>query len=380
MKMSYSIRTISDKRGRKDFLELPYKIYRDDPRWVPPLRSETIRILDPLKNPFFFKSTLQKFVGYKDEIPVSRGVAIINRGHWKKFGQNTAFFGFFESIDDPEACFRLFDAMENFCRNEGAEFLEGPFNPNYYSELGLLTENFNDSPVFFETYNPEYYPGLIEGYGFEVINRFHTRINKDVLSFIRQNKRSVVAVKKESPFTLRKFNLLDKKADLERIREVYNDAFSGNWHFLPVSREEYFFTSRYLSFATRPELVVIVEHGDEPVGVLQCMFNINTTLKSLRGKVRLFDLPKWSMMRKSIREIVIYAIGIKKAYRNSAVFQLLANHMYKIAERYPVVYTSWMSEDNMESVRASAILGLKPYKWFTVYGKSLKKQNHEKDL
>jgi hypothetical protein len=162
------------------------------------------------------------------------------------------------------------------------------------------------------------------------------------------------------------------KVELERIREVFNDAFSENWHFLPVSRKEYLFSAKSLFAVTNPSLIQIVEHHGKPVGVLQCVLNINPLLQSLKGRIRITDIYKLLVQRKAIREVVVYAVGIKKAYQNSRVFILMVNAMLKIAQRYPVVYSTWMSDDNIAAVRTSEIIGLKPYKWFEVYGKTLK--------
>jgi hypothetical protein len=368
--MSYQVKIISDRKGMKDFLELPMRIYRYDPCWVQPLKSETARTLDPGKNPYFTGADLKKFICYKGDEPVARAISVINPEHWKKFGQKTAFFGFYESLEDEEASSLLFDTIEKHCREKGACQLEGPFNPNHYSELGLLVRNF-ERPAFFETYNPAYYPDLMKKSGFEPIYRIHTRIRSGSQPALNKHHHNFSVSDELNGYTIRHFNLFDMKAELDRIREVFNDSFSGNWHFLPVSRKEYLFSAKYLFAVTNPGLIQIVEHNGNPVAVLQCMLNINPLLQSLNGRIRLTDLYKILIRRKNIKEVVVYAVGIKKAYQNSRAFILLTDAMLKIVNRYPVVYSTWMSDDNIAAVRASRIIGLSPYKWFEVYGKQL---------
>ena len=368
--MSYQVKIINDRKGMKDFLVLPSRIYSNEPVWVPPLKSEITRTLDQAKNPYFVGVDLQKFICYKNDEPVARAIAVINPKHWKKFNQKTAFFGFYESLNDEQASAFLLEKIGEYCRQKGAERLEGPFNPNHYSELGMLVRNF-EKPAFFEPYNPEYYPSLIKNSGFEVVYRIHTRKNTeagDPLKPLGLNSKSRLEAK---GYTLRHFNLFDMEAELGRIREVFNDAFSENWHFLPVSREEYRFSVKSLFAVTNPSLIQIVEHNGKPVGVLQCVLNINPLLKPLNGRIRITDLFKIPAQRRAIREVVVYAVGIKKAYQKSCAFILLTDAMMKIARRYPSVYSTWMSDDNIAAVRASEIIGLKPYKWFEVYGKSL---------
>jgi hypothetical protein len=354
----------------QDFLDLPSQVYHDDPAWVPPLRSEVTRTLDHTVNPYFYGADLQKFVCYNGNEPVARAVAVINPRHWKKFNKKTAFFGFYESIDDGQASAELLGTVAEYCRQKGAEFIEGPFNPNHYSELGVLVRNF-ESPAFFETYNPVYYPAFIEAAGFKSIYSIHTRINAVAGEKLSPRHKNYTSRPDTNGFTLRKFNLFDMRAELERIREVFNDAFSDNWHFLPVSREEYTFSAKSLFAVTNPSLIRIVEHNGKPVGVLQCVLNINPLLHSLNGRIRMTDIGRLLIQRRAIREVVVYAVGIKKAYQHSRAFILLTNAMLEIAQRYPVVSSTWMSEDNPAAVRASEIIGMKPYKWFEVYGKSL---------
>ncbi|MCX6233779.1 MAG: hypothetical protein NT175_03530 [Bacteroidetes bacterium] len=369
--MSYQVKIISDRKGMQDFLDLPFRMHHNDPDWVPPLKSEIIRTLDQTKNPYFAGVDLKKFVCYKGNEPVARAISVINPEHWKKFHEKTAFFGFYESVEDEQASAILLKTIEEYCQLKSAERLEGPFNPNHYSELGMLVKNYERS-AFFETHNPEYYPSFIKKSGFEVVYRIHTRINTETRDFLSQRHKNYKIPPESNGFTVRHFDLFDMKAELERIREVFNDAFSENWHFLPVSRKEYLFSAKSLFAVTNPSLIQIVEHHGKPVGVLQCVLNINPLLQSLKGRIRITDIYKLLVQRKAIREVVVYAVGIKKAYQNSRVFILLIDAMLKIAQRYPVVYSTWMSDDNIAAVRASEIIGLKPYKWFEVYGKTLK--------
>jgi hypothetical protein len=368
--MSYQVKIIDDPKGMQDFVDLPFSIYHNDPEWVPPLKSEITRTLDHNKNPYFMGVDLQKFVCYKEDEPVARAIAVINPEHWKKFNQKTAFFGFYESVNDEQASAILLEKVEEYCRQRGAERMEGPFNPNHYSELGILVKNY-ERPAFFEPYNSEYYSSFIKDSGFEVIYRIHTRINPEAGDKLKPVEIKSKSHLEKKGYTIRPFNLFNMKAELERIREVFNDAFSDNWHFLPVSREEYLFSAKSLFAVTNPSLIQIAEHNGKPVGVIQCMLNINPLLQPLKGRIRITDIWKLLVQRKAIREVVVYAVGIKKAYQNSRAFILMTDAMMKIARRYPVVYSTWMSDDNVAAVRASEIIGLKPYKWFEVYGKSL---------
>ena len=257
--MAYRVEILSESDPMRNFLEVPDNIYKHDPSWVAPLQSEIKRSLDARNNPYFVNTSLQKFVCYNNGDPVARAVAVINREHWKKFGKKAAFFGFFESVNDTDAVSCLFETISGYCQDAGAELLEGPFNPNHYSELGILTDNFQTAPAFFETYNPDYYPKLLENVGFKVSKRLHTRINTDAGNYLRNRYGTLSFPIGIRDFKVRMISLWNLKSDLEKIREINNDAFSDNWHFLPLSRSEYTYSAKYLFFVTKPNLIVLIE-------------------------------------------------------------------------------------------------------------------------
>lgn len=131
--MTYRVVPVSKAGQMKDFLSLPYSLYRKEPNWIPPFRSEVRRILDEKRNPYFANAKLKLFVCYENETIAARVAIVINRLHQEKFGEKSAFFGFFESMNDLDAIRHLFDAAEEYSKTQGVEFLEGPFNPNHYS-------------------------------------------------------------------------------------------------------------------------------------------------------------------------------------------------------------------------------------------------------
>ena len=354
----------------QDFLELPRRIYSGDQNWVSPLYSEVKRTLDAAKNPYFAACDLQKFVAYQNGQAVARAITVINPSYWKKFGERVAFFGFFESVNEPGVAVQFFEEISNYCRQRGASHLEGPFNPNHYSELGLLVENFS-KPIFFETYNPPYYKPLLETAGFKSIYDLHTRKNLNSKAYLQEHPTSNLKKLQSQGYTIRPFNLFRLFADLEKIREVFNDAFSENWHFLPVSQQEYRFLVWGLFLITRPKLIQIIEHHGKPVGVIQCVLNVNPLLQTLNGKFRFIDLFRLWRARKQIKEILIYAVGVKKAYQKGRVLKMLHAAMGELIQQYPAVYSTWIKAENLSAVKASALIGLVPYKWFQIFQKPL---------
>jgi hypothetical protein len=369
--MSYRVETAADRRRVNDFIRLPHRIYRDDPHWVAPLNAEVRRTLDARRNPYFKHAELALFVCYDGRDALSRASVVLNRDHWKRFGERTAFFGFFESAADPEAAVQLFGAIESFCRARGAECLEGPFNPNHYSQLGLLADSYDSRPAFFESYNPAYYRDLLRHAGFAVEKRLHTRRNPDISGYVRERYGTPRFPARSGGFTVRTMNPRDTAGELERIREVFNDAFSDNWHFLRLTDDEYRYAAKFLRYVTYPQLIAIVERGTEPVGVVQCVLDVNPILGSMKGRLGPIGCLKYLAARGRVRDLVIYAVGIKRPYQHSRVYKLLLDSVCWMVRGSRCLTTTWMLDDNCPSIKAADDLRLKPYRHFEIYSKRI---------
>jgi hypothetical protein len=369
--VTYTVASAANIRDLKPFLRLPQIIYGRDPNWVAPLTSEVYRTLDTGKNPYFSRATLRVFVCLKDGSPAARLVVVISKPHAEKYGQKTAFFGFFESANEPDVSRALFQAAEDYCRAEGVRVLEGPFNPNHYSELGLQVDRFGTPPAFFQTYNPPYYPDLLEQAGFRVSQRFQTMKNEEIGPYLLKRYSPPQRVPEKSGFVVRPFRPGDLVAELDRIREVNNDAFSDNWHFLPLSREEYLFSAKYLSLVTKPELILIAEHRGSAVGVLHCVLDINPLLRKLGGRVNPFKYIGFLRGRRSVRNLIIFTVAIRKEYRHSRVYYLLLQAFCRTAASCATLETTWLSPENLPALRAAESLGMIPDKHFAIYRKAL---------
>ncbi len=369
--MTYKTEEISGKKGWKDFLSVPLLVYRNDPNWVAPQDSETRRVLDAVKNPYFRDAVLNLYVCYCDNRPVCRSVMVINHHHWVRWNRKSAFFGFFESVNDIGAVTCLFERIEADARASGAEFLEGPFNPNHYSEIGILSTGFGTPAIFFETYNPHYYPVLLESMRFSELKRLHTRINANIGNTIARGIRWKDKSPDDKNITIRKLKLLHLGNELELMREINNDAFKDNWYFLPLTREEYKFSAKYLFFVTWPGLVLFAEYKGKPAAVMQCVVNFNKVLGSFRGKLRPWHIPAILLKRRKLGELVVFSIGIKKEYRTTSVSSALLNAAMKLFRNFNSLSTTWTTDDNIAIIHFGNLLGMKPHKYFSVYSKSL---------
>jgi hypothetical protein len=159
--------TVSGSALLDRFIRLPFRLYRDDPRWVPPLVSAEKKMLDPDRNPFYDHAEAAHFIVEKDGVDVGRISAIDNKLPNQVQQQKTGFWGYFECENDPEIAGRLFNAAADWLRGRGLNRMLGPVNPSINDPSGLLVEGFEWSPFVLMTYNPRFYVPLIEQAGFK---------------------------------------------------------------------------------------------------------------------------------------------------------------------------------------------------------------------
>lgn len=367
--MALEIVAVDSRSSWRDFLELPRRLYRNDAAWVPALDREVRRTLDEERNPYFRSVRSQRLLCRRDGRPVARCVVVIHPAYREASGEHPALFGFFDAAEDPDAVLALFDAAGSFARSQGATRLVGPFHPHHYSEMGLQVDCFEVPPTFFQTHHLPYYQRLLETAGFTVERTVHTRRNPDIRSWLIAHPAPEIT---STGLSVRPIDLSDLDNELERIREVYNDAFAPNCYFIPVSKDEYRYAAAGLRLVTRPDLNVIVEHGSEPVGVLQCMLDINPLLRGFpNGHLTPWGLSAFFVRRRSIRRLVVYAVGIKRSWQRGRVHALLFAALHRMARDFDELETTWMSPGNPISIRAASRFGMEEHKHFVMMRKEL---------
>ncbi len=161
------IKPVENIEERKAFLRFPWKVYKDDPYWVPPIFSERVHFTDPEKNPFFQHSEAQLYMALRGEEIVGTIAAFTNGRHNEIQNENIGFFGFFEVLEDYEAAEALLKTAEKWAQEKGHTALRGPAQWNTNDECGLLVDGFDDSPRILMTYNPRYYVDFVEKAGFK---------------------------------------------------------------------------------------------------------------------------------------------------------------------------------------------------------------------
>lgn len=171
--MKIDITPVKSKKELDEFIKLPWKIYKDDPYWIPPLITDMKKILNRKKNPFFQHSEAELFLARRNGEVVGRIAAILNNMHNQFHNEKTGFFGFFESINDSKVSNKLLNTAQSWVKEKGMTVLRGPMNFSTNETCGFLSEGFDASPVIMMPYNPKYYLELMENFRLKRIKELY---------------------------------------------------------------------------------------------------------------------------------------------------------------------------------------------------------------
>lgn len=360
---------VQDKRSWDEFVELPYRLYRNHPYWVPPLRIAQKELLNARKHPFYAHAELQCFLAHRGGQVSGRVAAIVDRNFDAFQNENAGFFGFFESIDDVEIARALLESARQWLRARGAKIIRGPVSPSTNYECGLLVEGFDSSPQVMMPYNPPSYAAMLEAVGL--------RKGKDLLAYWstpnQVNDAKVARVADRAAgmkgITIRAIRMEKFAAEVEMIWKVYNSAWERNWGFVPMTREEFLHEAREMKQILKPDLVLVGEVEGRTVGFALALPNINRALKHAGGKLFPFGLLKILYHQRLIKELRVLALGVVEEYRTAGVAAGFYAALIRNARRlgYGHSEMSWILEDNVLMNRSLEAMGARKYKTYRIY-------------
>jgi hypothetical protein len=358
----------------KDFINLPWNLYAQYPNWVPPLKKEVRRLLDPRRHPFWSSAERRLFLARRGSQVVGRIAGIIDRCYNEFHGERMGIWGFFECADDPAAAKALFSAVETWARLKGMAFLRGPLNPSTNYELGLLVEGFDYLPALMMSYNPPYYSRLVESCGFAK--------EKDLLAFLIDGDYRLPEwmdslagrIAQKKGIRIRPFRPKDEDAEFGLIKEIYNDSWSANWGFVPLSDEEMKDIQKSVMTFADPDLAFFIYYEDDPAAVCVIFPDINPLLKRLNGRIGLLGLLKALLYRREITGLRCLMFGIKEKYRQMGIPMLAFHHIFEVVrkkDKYRSLELGWTLEDNAAVNTLAVEAGARPYKKYRIFRKSL---------
>jgi len=360
---------LRNKNDWKDFLKLPWKIYKDNKYWIPPLLSEVKMLLDTRKHPFWEHAQRQIFLARKDGTAVGRIVSIIDDNHNNFHQEKTGFFGFFESIDDFDVARCLLDEVKGWLRRNGMKIMRGPANPSLNDECAFLLEGFDKPPTIMMPYTQPYYLEFMERYGFRKAKDLYSLLKKVEDGIPQRIEKIVERIKKKTRVKIRPFDMKNFRRDIQFIKDIYNSAWEKNWGFVPMTDKEMDLTAKNLKQIVVPDLVLFAEIDNKPVGVSVTVPDMNQVMKRLNGKLGPVEILKFLYYRKKIDGVRSLIGGVKKEYRNSGIIAVLYYETEKAASRlgYKWGELGWNLEDNDLINRFDMATGAKIYKKYRIY-------------
>lgn len=362
---------VKTKRDLNEFIDLPYSLYKKDRYFVPALKKE-IRENFSAKNPFFKNADVRYYIARDKGRTIGRIASVINHRHLKFHKDNSGFFGFFESINDPAICKALLDRVQTDLRDKGMGIMRGPMNFSTNEECGFLIEGFEEHPMLMTPYNRPYYNNLMESYGMQKA--------KDLYAFIYEVKDQlpekvlrVAVIAEKRGLSVRP---VDKKRfddEMRVFKEVYNSAWEKNWGFIPLTDEELNYLGNRLKQIARPELTLIAEDNGMPVGFMGLLPDFNYVLKHMNGRLNPVSVSKAIYYSGRIKDLRLLLLGIKKEYRNKGVDALLFREGFNGIKKggYKRVEFSWILEDNIPVQRIVEMVGGRLYKRYRIYEKEI---------
>ncbi len=363
------IKRVETGKDLKKFIMLPWKIYRGDPNWVPPLISDVKKLLDRDHHPFHKHAEVEYFLALKDGETVGRIAAFVNFRHNEYWNEKTGFFGFFESVNDKNVSRALFEKAEEYLREKGMDRMRGPMNFSTNETCGLLMKGFDSPPVIEYTYNPRYYLELFEDYGLHLVRTLYAyRLTKEQPI---PEKLKRVAEARLKKINVRKARMKEFRKEIERFKLIYNEAWGKNWGFVPLTDEEIEHIAKELKPILDPDIVFFAEIDGEPAGASLSLPDFNQILKYANGRLFPFGLIKLLIHKKEIYRLRTYAMGVREKFRLRGLEALMIYRTIQegLRKGYREADMGWILDNNYQMNKILIDMGAQRYKEFGIFDK-----------
>lgn len=373
------VEPIQDRRDLDEFIKLPARLYAGWPAFVPPLVLERRDALRQDRNPYFRHGKAQYWLARRGREPVGRISAQIDGLYLERHGGDVGHFGLFDAIDDSSVFRALLAAAEGWLSQQGMRRVVGPYNLSINEEIGLLVEGFESPSVMMMGFAPPYAQQQLEALGF--------RKAKDVVAYdlaIPDNtpaavQRLAARLEATDRVRVRKLDMSRYDQELVTVIDIFNDAWSENWSFVPFTEAEMRHVAKSLKPLIRPDLVWLGEIEDEISCMVVCLPNLNEAISGLEGRLLPFGWLKllWRLKVSGVKSGRVLLMGLRKRHHRSAVGTAL---IFGLLERLRAsmrqaglerVELSWVLEDNLPMRNVIETFGGRVYKTYRMYEKEI---------
>ena len=365
----------------KQFLQFPYDLYIGDPSWRAPLRLERKENLSAEKNPKAKVLSRQFFLARCGEEIVGRIGAFINPAHQSLHKDEAGHFGFWDCVGDAGVGAALLEAAEDWLRSRNAKKIIGPTSHTTNEESGLLIDGFDTPPVLMMPYGRAYYQGMIEEAGYDKAIDMYAYM-ADLSAGYPRPKTTTMMVRlaeKDPAITFRPINLKALKEEVNIIMDIFNDAWSENWGFVPFSDADIEQLATEMKPLLISETFIIGEIGGKPAAYIGMLPDLNAAVDGLNGRLVPFGWAKliYRLKIKGVKTSRIPLMGIRKEYQNTrqglAVVAKLCEDVFAAGRKKGFTHCelSWILETNKSMIRICEQASAKRYKTYRMYEKAL---------
>jgi hypothetical protein len=367
------IQNVISKSLLHTFYTIAFTIYKNNKYWVPPIWKE-IQNFFKKNNPFWKHAEAQLYIATKNKSPVGRIATIIDHNLPTENNKRIGYFGFFESINDPQIAQHLLETAQNRLKTKKIDIMRGPINGRIDQGSGFVTIGYHSIPYLMGTYNPEYYIKFIE--------QFKLKKSRDLVSYhidltqsIPPKMKKTVETTEKQGIKIRPFNRLRFKKDITLWYDLLLEVFSDHYGYTPSSHEEMkkTFGIKELPFIMNPRLFLFAELNGEPIGFRFSLPDYNPILQTLNGKIGLLGIIKFIKQLPTINRGRFIVMGIKKEHQGKGIGTSM--NYYTLIEMkrkgYSTAEYGWIDETNTGSRKAGIKMGGIIYKTYRVYEKSI---------
>ncbi len=371
--MSFSVLPLTTGKELRRFIRLPYHIYRDDPVWIPPLLMEEKKSYNPKKNHLFQHCLVQHFLLLDGNRPVGRISAFVNHlanQHWQR---EVGLFGSYECQVEGKGPELLLGAAADFLRTRGMKFMQGPWSFTS-QEFGLLVEGFQTQPMIMAPYNPPSYQEHFQNFGLNKIKDLLVyEANAQGYHLPERFMRFAEQLERKKIVRIRPIDMKNLNREVDALLSVANASTSANWGYVPVTDEEASDLADSLKMIADPEVIMLAEAKDRPVGYLIALPDINTLLRGCGGHLLPKALFRLVFGLRRIRDYRIWALGIVPEYQRKGLDTLFYARLYRTlkAKNASRVEANYVLEDNMPMNNAIRKMGFSQSKRYRVFEKKV---------
>lgn len=374
--MHFSIEKVEGRGQLREFIDLPFRLYRNDANWVPPVKFFQKELFNLEKHPFHEHSDVTVFLARNAEGRVAgRIVSIVNHTHNEYHDCKTGFFGFLEGEKDEELFGLLLRTAEEELAEAGMDNVMGPMNFSTNEECGMLVKGFDSSPLIMMTYNPPWYLDMLDGTGYKKAkDLFAYYLDSDIMDYSRMS-RVADLVRRRNDAVIRDISVKHIHREVPIIMDIYNECWEKNWGFVPMSKREIDVMADELKMIMLPQLAPIVEINGEPVAFAIAIPDANKAFKKAGGSLLKAVLAlKVPLFRVKINQVRVLLLGVRKAFRGRGLEALMIDKMISssIKKGMGRGELSWILEDN-EPMRRILEKDLRAdqYRTYRIYQKDI---------